>query len=316
MSDKIIFFKSNEFNDLLLKSYCSSFNKVFLKNYNSIFFKKKYSGNYKGFSYHTFLVDDNNNVCAACTIMPSIYKIDQKDIYVGTLVDVFIKPEKRNDPLLLLKLYNKIIDNVNLQSLQLIIAVPNSNAYNYWIKVVKFKKLGNLNYYILPILSNKLRFFGVLSSFIFLKITSVLNFFFIRPKIRPIKKKACKKYLRNRFLENVHKKIIINNEKIFFRIMNEKNFKIAYVFNLGKNVKFNFNRSISKISRIRDIDFITFIGNLPIRQFSLIKLPEKIQPVQLPLCIKLIDKSISEESIEQLSDIDNWEFSLYNFDVR
>ena len=93
MSDKIIFFKSNEFNDLLLESYCSSFNKVFLKNYDSIFFKKKYSGNYKGFSYHTFLVDENNQVYAACTIMPSLKLI--KKIFVLELWLMFLLIQKK-----------------------------------------------------------------------------------------------------------------------------------------------------------------------------------------------------------------------------
>ena len=133
MSEKIIFCRSDKLSDSILESYCSSFNEIFLKNYD-INFLKKYTGNFKGFSYHSLLVDEINQVYAACTIMPSLYLVD-KEIYVGTLVDVFINPEKRKDPFLLLKLYNKIVNNDRLKSLQLVIAVPNSNAINIGLKL-------------------------------------------------------------------------------------------------------------------------------------------------------------------------------------
>ncbi len=316
MSEKIIFSSSDKLSDSILESYCSSFNEIFLKNYDIDFFKKKYTGNFKGFSYHSLLVDEINQVYAACTIMPSLYLVDKKEVYVGTLVDVFINPEKRKDPFLLLKLYNKIVNNDRLKSLQLVIAVPNSNAYKYWIKVVKFKHIGDLNYQILPILSGKLKIFGYLSSFLFLKISSFLNYFFTSSISRPISKIECNRYFENRFIDGIHNKIIINNEEVYFRIMNEKNFNVAFLLNLGLNFKFNLFKSLLEISKIRNIDFIAFIGNLPVRQFSMIKLPHKIHPQQLPLCIKLIDKSIPEKSIKKLYNIKNWDFSLYNFDTR
>lgn len=314
MKQEIIFLKTFEISDNVFKEYCKSFNSIFKKKYDTIFFKKKYSGNYKGLSYHALLIE-KNKVLAACTIMPTKYSIDGCKLNAGTLVDVFINSDKRKDPFLLLKLYKKIVDSLRPELIQILIAIPNLNAFNYWVKVVKFEKIGNLNYHVLPILSNKIGFLSSVVTFFFIKILPIIFLIFKKSISRSVNKIYCKKYKLNRFSE-YHKFIQIDNEKVYYRIMNENNFKVAYIIYLGKNSQYNFNYAVDEISKIKNVDFIAFIGNLPFKQFKLFKVPNFLHPQRLPLCIKILDNKISDNLKIKIKKITNWNFSLYNFDVR
>ena len=130
--------------------YIAAFNEVFEKKYLIEYFKQKYQNTIDGYSYHVFLKSDDN-VVGACTVIPYEYYFENKIIKIGLAVDVFILQAFRTDPLALFRMYKQLKKELIVQDIALVIAVPNDKAYPYWKNVVKWKDVGFLNYYTLPL---------------------------------------------------------------------------------------------------------------------------------------------------------------------
>ena len=80
-----------------------------------------------------------------------MYNKNEHIIKIGQAVDVFILKNFRKDPLMLSKMYSNLKDLLIANSIIAVMAVPNSIAFPYWINIVKWKYLGNLKYWIIPI---------------------------------------------------------------------------------------------------------------------------------------------------------------------
>ena len=130
--------------------YSQSFNQVFDKTSNIDDFKHKYFKTIDGFSYHSLLKQEEK-VVGCCTIIPYEYYINSKIIRVGLAVDVFIIKENRDDPYSLYNMYEKLKKELIVYNISLIIAVPNDTSYPYWKNIVKWKDVGYIRYYALPV---------------------------------------------------------------------------------------------------------------------------------------------------------------------
>ena len=132
---KIKVCKTNEWSKIEWKSYCRSFNIVFNKKFPMSFFKHKYTSNDKGYIYHSLLISKNKEIVGACSVIPLDYKRKNNKIKIGQAVDVFILEKFRLDPLMLLKMYNKLKSILIKENVKAVLAVPNSTAYTYWKKM-------------------------------------------------------------------------------------------------------------------------------------------------------------------------------------
>ncbi|MDZ7795641.1 MAG: hypothetical protein U5N56_00720 [Candidatus Marinimicrobia bacterium] len=66
-------------------------------------------------------------------------------------VNLFILKGYGSDPYTVLKLYKKLKEALIQNNIVLVVAVPNDTAYPYWKNIVKWKDIGCLEYYALPI---------------------------------------------------------------------------------------------------------------------------------------------------------------------
>lgn len=315
MENKIIFFKTNELSAELVEQYCISFNEIFEKEFTPDYFMEKYCGNELGYSFHAFQLNELNEVKGSCSIMPSTYLVQKEKIRIGTMVDVFIKKDSRGNPYLLRDLFLKIINSVEENKIQAVLAIPNKNAFNYWTRIVKFKTIGYLDYFIFPLYINQIGFFNHLFK-LYLKL-SIFAFKCIPsiPKPLAVSRLFSVNYLKSRF-SSQHSSLKNEGDIIHFLVMKERKYKVAYLINLGRKRKENFIKMLLKLSNIKNINFIVYIGRLPFFQCSLIKIPKKYHPQALPLCLKVIDENIKDEQIKILYEFNNWDFSLINFDTR
>ena len=284
--------------------YTLSFNQAFSQNKEVNFFLKKYLNSPLDYSFHSFAINEKK-IVAACTIIPYEYKISEKDVLIGLVVDTFILKEfRKKDPFLLLKMYKSLKSEIRKKELIATVSVPNLNAYNYWKKIVKCRDLMNLNYYI--ILNNK----------IILNFLQIINKFILRnnsqsqKKIRIVKNK---KFYKQRLTFN-HKIYEDDNYRCVFTFHNEKNKNIAYLIDFY-NTKTNEKDMSSLIFSINNIknnnaDVIIFVGKIDLNQLLLIKIPSFLEPKKLNVIID------NFENHEELLISDNWDFGLLNYDVR
>jgi len=317
--------KSSEITDSEWSSYIYNFNKTFYKNFDLKYFKHKYLSTSDGYSFHSFLIDNNKNVVGACTLIPTLYKISGKERKIALAVDLFVLPEYRNDSLNFLKLYlnlKKIIAGVGIVA---VIAIPNSNSYLYWKNVVKFKDVGTLSYWAYPVrLANITKRFSFLNqlSLIYAKICLSLNTivslaFNSKEKSSSYEIDVNEQFMNARFYGE-YISIIDNDVSCYYKITDEDGVKTAYLIYARENGTTSYKaliKGVQMIMKKNKVDLILYIGTLRIFQLLFFRVPKKLEPKTLPLICDILTKE-NKEIYKDIYDLTNWDFGLLNYDVR
>lgn len=316
-------FLTDEITDSVWNSYLKNFNSVFKKSFDLKYFKNKYDSHFKN-SYHSFLINNNDDVVAATSVIPMKYTIGNNTIIIGLIVDLFVMKEFRKDPLVILKLYvelRKVIKN----KISLVVAVPNINSVGYFLNILKFKKIGNLKYWILPlnignikfkrnkILNKFSQFFSNINIFINIIFSRFLKFSNVNFQISL---DLNDEFLKKRFLGS-YKNYNRNNYRFYYRIVNEDGVKTAYLIYFAYNNKSNFKsllKAVNYIKKNESIDLILYVGSLDFYQTLMIKVPKVLEPKNLPLIYENILLNSSE--LKMINNFKLWNFGLLNYDVR
>lgn len=291
--------------------------------------KKFYSNNIFGFSYHALALSEDRKVVAHTTVIPYLYIIEGKEQKLGLSSGTFINKEYRNNAFLFQEMYDALRKVCNDDLVIAILGVPNQNSFKYSIKVLKKRHLGYLNYYVLPIrISNilkkrYLKFFDLFTLIFFwcyrhfLIILTGVNNYDENQALYYLKKDD--KFLNLRFNSDYHKYLSENKIKGIFKIENEKDFTIAYVFEFYNNNSSDIKslwRLINFIAKNYKVDAIVFIGILKFTPTYLIKIPFKNQPKNFPLTLDLLPCGIDQIDYDKFIQMTNWKFTLTNFDVK
>ncbi|MCX6232318.1 MAG: hypothetical protein NTZ33_12340 [Bacteroidetes bacterium] len=315
---------TSEITNLEWECYSTAFNQVFEKDFTINYFKHKYFNTVDSHSYHVFL-ESEDGIAGAITVIPFEYLFDNEIKRVGLAVDVFILPDYRTDPLALFKMYKVLKDQLIQREIVMVIAVPNDMAYPYWKNVVKWNDIGLLTYHALPVKfgSAKTKFLYLLNPlrFCYTWLMIFISYFaFSTEKQSRIKINRNKKVIeKQRYNNKEH--IKHNTKKYFFsyRIQNEDSVNTCFLidfYNKKKAAKdtASLAKAIKRIILFEKVEIIVFIGRLSFFQLLLIKVPLKLEPKHLYLTADiLIPDSIDKELV---FNINNWDFGLFNYDVR
>lgn len=322
---EIISLTSKDIKESQWISYVESFNEVFNKFFTVDTFKKKYLNTIKSYSLHAFLMDDNDKVMGAVTVIPYQYSINGHKEIIGVAVDAFVSTRFRKDPLLLKKMYLVLKERLISEELNYVLCVPNDTAYPYWKKIVKWKDIGRLPYYAIPIrignVIKKFRWLNILSLFgckILFAFQDFINFFIKNVdsglKIEIDKSVSC--FEEQRYGEE-HSKVILKNCTCFYRNMLEEGVNTVYLIDFynqeGERDAKSLNRALKYIYKTEKADLIVFVGPLMISQIGLLRVPEKFEPKPLYFMCDILSNGIAENDILSMK---SWDFGLLNYDVR
>jgi hypothetical protein len=320
---QIGFKKSNEFSPAEWESYCASFNKTFVKDFPGSYFRHKYLATVDGFSFHSLLMHDGM-VAGGCTAIPFNYLIREKKFRTALVVDVFILPEFRNDPYTLYRMYSVLKKELIDDGIVFIFAVPNNTIYSYWKNIVKWKEVGMVRYYAFPlrignVIPNLPNFLSFVSKALF---TSLILLNRITRKeekssgIRIDRSDGIAE--RQRYTSDHH--CISTPEAFFsFRIVSEQNIRTCYLIDYhnhhGKRDAMSLRRALGHIRSSENVDLILFVGKIAFFQFLLFRIPFRYEPRHLPLMLDVLRPGDLEDP-DFLLQSENWDFGLFNFDVR
>ncbi len=315
---KICFYKTTDLSTSKFEQIVSNFNLVFNRNVEFEYFKRTYCQTNLGFSFHS-TVEDNNLIGGVFTVIPYEYLVNEKKVLIGLAVGTYIIPTFRKDPYLLRQMFEVMENNLKAYNIDFIIAIPNDNVYTYWKSVVKWKDIGNLNYYIHPINLHTLfknRFLVPFNRLISFTLNSII---FIRKFLsNNFFEKSIRIYRDDSFLNTrlySYNKVTSKNFSYYYKIYNEDGVRSAYII-------YFFPRKISilekcvknlTIQRKNDIDLILYIGNLKYSPLNMIKVPSKYEPKHIHFTGRELNSKLFPD---YFLDIKNWEIDLLNFDVR
>jgi hypothetical protein len=303
----------NDFSEL-----SGLFNQVYNRNINASFLKKKYCSPCLGYSFHGLMYCDKGNIVGSITFIPFSYQFFDKQITAGCASDLMIHENYRKDLLSFKHLYDSALEK-SKDMLDFLYAVPNSNAYLYWTKFLKWKNIGKLHYYIHVLNISKIKtkfseFDGI--SRLISGCINFLTFDFNARKIEAdysIYKLISSEYIKYRFTEK-YMEILESDNYAYYNIVDEFGVKTVYIIDLfpvskgwlGKVVKIIYKREKG------NMDIIIYIGNKLRAPINLFKVPRKFEP----RILNLIGKALSDKVDDRIYNLDNWLFNISDFDVR
>jgi len=316
---------TNEWSQKEWSTYKESFNAVFKKDYDLSYFKHKYTTALDGHAYHALLLNNEQYVVGGCSVVPFKYKKGDDVIKVGQAVDVFIHEEYRTDLLMLRKMYIQLKKILIANGIGVVIAVPNATTYPYWKNIVKWKDVGDLTYWMLPVrvgnVIKKWSFLNVFSlafTYLWLGFNAVMMFIANNKEKESLYELVTDDaFCKNRYSYE-HEKIVNGNVTFYYRICNEKGVQTVYLLDAKQNDRFSFKalfNGVRNIVRDTNADLILYVGPMKLFQTLLIKVPKKFEPKRLPLTCDILNK----EDINTYADMleyNNWNFGLLNYDVR
>jgi len=293
------------------------FEAAFKKKHPSKWFINKYKSPIYEESYHGFMLNETNRIVGAMTIVPFDYNFFKHDVVFGLFVDLMIHPNYRNDIMNFKKIYDELLILVG-NNVDFFYAVPNQNSISYFLKILHWKKIGRLNYFLWPIKLSKIvnipRFFDLINSFFSSIIQNISITFSQKYVDRPIKKKICSKFIDYRF-SNLYQEIIYNEKSARYKIYEDNGIISAYLIDIFPYEKKWMTKVISLIYKIekRKVDVILYVANNILYTHNILKTPEKFEPRTLTLIGKI---NHSDKVDFKVFEIDNWIFNLSDFDVR
>ena len=312
----ISFYYSSKLNEATWQSYTNCFNHVFNREYPGQHFKEKYLKNFLNESYHALIVH-NDRVVGGCTAIPYKYSYFGREIQCALFVDAFVHENYRKDEFALYDAYTLVKDKLIEDGFPFIISVPNDTAYLFWKEFAEWRDIGILPWYVLPLkIGNILKKYKLLNvlyifSFLYAAICLFLSFFMsnrIRGNIYLVGNESD---IKDRFSDKKYTKI--KNSPFQYTIIYEDGIKTAYLLNESIFSFRDITKAVWNVIINEKVDIIIYIGKINSNQFSLIKVPKKIQPRKLYFCGKEIIKNVITKDIFLYS---NWDFGLMNFDIR
>lgn len=320
---EIKFLKSGSLSDHDWTSYCEAFNRIFEKEYTIDYFKQKYQITIDGYSYHSFLCNESE-IVGACTVIPYSYIVEKAPVRIGLVVDVFILTEYREDPYSLFRMYKLLKKEMVNNNIAFTVAVPNDIAYPFWKSIVKWKDVGLLTYYTLPVkLGNVLgKYKSLLNAInrIGLSVLMPLSGLLIsKEKDTVIRIDRSVSLLEEHRYTSDHKILTIENAFFSYRIISEHGVVTCYLidfYNLKSKRKDtgSLRRAITEIIKNEEIDLIIYVGQLRMSQSLLFKVPFAKEPKHLYFMSDLVMPEMVNAAV--IRNIANWDFGLFNYDVR
>ena len=315
--------RSTEWSEREWETYDLGFNEVFGTSYLVDFFKDKYLSVHKGYALHSLLLGDDGKVGGCITVIPCVYTCGNSEFLNGLAVDVFIRESYRADPLMLRRMYKELRTLLETEGVQAVTAVPNATAYPYWKNVVKWKDVGDINYWTLPVrLGNVLErcrvvlnACSIVYAYCAYALSALTGLFSGKQRVYDYAISMNDKYISHKFMSGQYVVQEEGGNRIVYRVVDEDGVKTAYVIVAtqdGLRSASIFRKSVGIILK-QKVDIIIYVGKMGIFQTLFIKVPKKFEPKELPLMFDVITPN---EMFSNAYDINNWDFGLLNYDVR
>lgn len=319
MTPQYIFKKTNQLSIAEKEQHLELFSRVFAKKMSKEQFDRKYLYTPTVYSYHG-LMNIDGLIVGAYNAIPYLYMYFGQKLMFSLSVDMMIDKQHRPGPFNLHKMANLVYDAMKKDGIAFLLGFPNDQAYDLNKKVLGYRDIGELDYYVLP-----LNIGAVIPK---LKCLDFLSRSFARilmglPRCRHktqyeycIEKVGGKAFDRHRYDASYGAVDLQQGGKCVYKIYTEPpGIKTLYVIDVYPLNRVCFDEAIARVYAEcgRSIDMILYVGALPFRSRRLRRLPESRKPRRIRMCGKVLDPAVVDDRVFQ---VENWNVNISNFDVR
>ncbi len=315
----IVLKKTADLTEFEKSSICKLFLKTFDKPMTIELFDKKFLKNELRNSYHSLLVNEDEKIVGCYSSIPQLYEYFGSNVVFGLSVDTMIDSSYRGNPYTLKKLANKLYAFMKSDGVSFVFGFPNDNIYLVRKKLLKWKDIGKLDFYVLPIrigtIVPSLKLFEYVSRLY----AYLVNIFPGRAKLEKyvfhIVKNRDPAFITYRYDDTYKKSEIDSSSYFVYKNFNENGIVTAYIIDVYPLTKANFNIAVRNIylSENDAVDLVVYVGSLPFSSYKAVRVPSKYHPKIVHMSGKILDNKIVDERVFEIS---NWNVNLSNYDVR
>lgn len=318
--------KTHEVSDKLWGHIVEGFNEAFDCSITADDLKSGFcTQNKLGYGYHAIALSDEGEVMGFNTFSPGFYKNGLKTVFSGS---VFVRKKFRSNDLLFMDLTKALRKKAIEDGYEIELGAPNVNAENFASKILKCIHIADLNYYILPIHPSRCLnkpAFSFIDSIAPCTIKIYMAFIAMLARFCNKKEKQVKyemeidaDFWKNRFPERLYQSFHDKAYHAYYRMYDEEGVKTAYLMDYREgNCRTSraMLRAVDYILKNEHADAILYVGTSCVAHGALLKVPSRLVPKRLPFTYHVLDKK-NKEKYADMVDVNKWNFSLMNFDVR
>lgn len=316
---KVIVKKTYEVSDEEIISMYKLYEGVFHQKHDVNHFREMFNNSSLGYSYHSFLLNDTNDIVGFHSCVP-FYYLKGEDKFLAALgINSMVHPDYR-DFFNFREMFLACQEYTKKDGCKLRIGFPNDNSYPILIKGFKHKKVGDLHTYVLPIkvggIKKKLKTLNIASQlYSFLQINiSRLNKSTFTYTAKYRKERESFDSVRYQWFGGNYRIIEKNNFKFVYKVDKHEGIDVAFLLDVYPLNGKNFDSAVRHVYSLekKKIDMIMYVGNLQFKSWSLLKVPLKYAPKNFRFTVFPLDKKYFDSTI---LDINNWELNLSNYDL-
>lgn len=294
------------------------FEKVFERHRTLEVLFAEYTNTVKGYSYHA-ICEDCGCIVGHVVYVPFKYMNNNKPFFLSLGIDAMVHPGYQGKGL-----YRKLTEACCSSSIAdgciMRIGFPNENSYPIQVKSFNFNDIGRLNTFCLPIrigeIYKKLKYFNFLSR-LFCKLTILFSTFSKRSNTQYLykyrKERESFDNIRYRWFEGDYTIIENNAGKFIYKKAAYKKYSATFLVDVYPLSKSLFDTAVRYIYEKEDKEsLIIYVGNLPFKPLSMIRIPYCLEPKHFHFVGKVFDENKLQSDI---LNIKNWELNLSNFDL-
>lgn len=307
--------KSSELSSDDFDQLASLFNQIFEKSVQGDDLRAKYANPLCGESHHGLMRGDDGRIAGHMVGIPFRYDFFGRPAVFANAVDLMIDPDQRADLLSFSRIYDAMI-SASQGLYDFVYAVPNANSHLYFKKLLRWKDIGDLHYYLLPLRASKLdaRLRGFdWASKIAAQSLSALPFGGGKEEERPIGKRADPEFIAYRFRSG-YECFTEGDAWAYVRVFDEDSTSTAYVVGARPLDGAWLREVVKRVLRRfgATIDVVLYVGTEIAAPLNLRRVPEKFEPRKLTL----VGRRLSDQIDDRVYDLANWRFDLMDWDTR
>jgi len=319
MSRDFIFKRTYQLSEHDKSQILDLFFKVFGKSLSQEHFNRKYLCTPFGYSYHGLMVV-NGLIVGVYNVIPYRYSYFGKETIFGLSVDSMVVKEYRSGPFNVSRMATIVYEAMQQDSIGFVFGFPNDIAYEYTKRVLKWKDISELDFYILPrnigAVIPKLRPVNCLFHIFAAGLVRLPWFWSLAETRYNIQKVSDTSFEAHRYDGRYDIVELGEGGKCVYRIcIEEHGIRTLHIIDVCPLRSDFFEEAVRKLYRqnAKLIDVILYVGRLPFVPRQLIRVSESKRPRRIRMCGKLLAPSTVDDRVFQIK---NWNVNISNFDVR
>jgi hypothetical protein len=295
------------------------FNQIFNKNRTLAEFDNQYKNNALGYSFHIYLVDQDE-IVGSISRIPGYYWVNGIKLIFTNGVDAMVQ-KKYRDFFYYYDMVKALDDFAKKEGAVLDYSFPNDLANPLILKAKIAEKIGRLRTYCLPY-----RIGGVKPTFkAFNLFTVIFSWFWIylmaiissAKETTFLIQKDAETFNISRYKRmDANYSIVIENKLRFvYKIIYYEGIRTAFLIDVAAKSPRNFNKAIRYIVKNHhsEFDILLYVGYLPFWCSGLVEVPHWFEPKNFNFVTTIFDHSKITKS--DILNIQNWDVNLSNFDL-